>query len=446
METHGFNIPIDKEIRQFFYHLHTHSRTILSAKFGDGKSYFLNKFKEDENVVKDFKILKVYPVNYQVAENADVFNLLKYDILLQLLVEDMISEDAIKKPFLEFEDGASFLSALFDGISEINPSPKTILPRSSLKVLSSIATIRLKQRINKGGKTSARELIKLFEKESIQYGEDSITRLIRQSIRCWREKMGRQVVLVVEDLDRLDPSHLFRILNVFSSHMDYIYKTGEDPTDTLVGSKFGFDSIVFVMDFENLKRTFAHYYGNDVSFKGYISKFIPQGYFKYSLRQSANSYFYGTIQNITGMEQHHISGLLNSKINDISIRDMYYAVKDVDIQVDFAPVRNINSNFLYMLVIMRRVGMASLTITTECENLYKNDPVPFIRYIIDFTLIDGFSDEKGALKVSDTYMYKITGRHDDGFSTLNRIMSAPSSMKRFNVHTFVSKLLDFVLE
>lgn len=35
-------IPIEEKIKDFKIHLDSHPRTILSAKFGDGKSYFLN--------------------------------------------------------------------------------------------------------------------------------------------------------------------------------------------------------------------------------------------------------------------------------------------------------------------------------------------------------------------------------------------------------------------
>ena len=33
-------------------------------------------------------------------------------------------------------------------------------------------------------------------------------------------KKAKKPVLIIEDLDRLDPKHLFRILNVVSAHID----------------------------------------------------------------------------------------------------------------------------------------------------------------------------------------------------------------------------------
>ena len=86
MQAPEFYIPIDTEISQFLLHLRTHPRTILSAKFGDGKSYFLDKFAKDSAVEDEFKIIRIYPINYQVVGDNDIFTLLKYDVLLQLLV------------------------------------------------------------------------------------------------------------------------------------------------------------------------------------------------------------------------------------------------------------------------------------------------------------------------------------------------------------------------
>ena len=66
--------------------------------------------------------------------------------------------------------------------------------------------------------------------------------------------MHKKVVLIVEDLDRIDPAHLFRILNIFSAHIDYCYKNAVIPDRSIVGNKFGFDNIVLVCDFSNIKK------------------------------------------------------------------------------------------------------------------------------------------------------------------------------------------------
>ena len=91
----NFIIPIDSAIKGFYNHLLANPRTILSSKFGDGKSYFLESFKKTDFVKEQFVFLTIYPVNYQVASNEDIFNLIKRDILFQLMLNDMISNNVI---------------------------------------------------------------------------------------------------------------------------------------------------------------------------------------------------------------------------------------------------------------------------------------------------------------------------------------------------------------
>ena len=88
------NIPIDKELQAFDNHLKKNDRVIFSAPFGDGKSYFLNQFQKKYNA--DYVFITLYPVNYQVVENYDVFELIKRDILVQLIANGIfVSEDIV---------------------------------------------------------------------------------------------------------------------------------------------------------------------------------------------------------------------------------------------------------------------------------------------------------------------------------------------------------------
>lgn len=86
-------IPIDNAIERFRNHLRAHDRTILSARFGDGKTYFLSQFMKNEDVEREYVFLTLYPVNYQVSENRDVFELIKYDLLIQMLVKGVIEPE-----------------------------------------------------------------------------------------------------------------------------------------------------------------------------------------------------------------------------------------------------------------------------------------------------------------------------------------------------------------
>ena len=84
-------IPYQDKIKEFKQYLDAANRVILSAKFGDGKTFFLQKIRESDDFLKEYKIFTLYPVNYQVAPNEDVFEYIKRDLLLQLDKEQLLS-------------------------------------------------------------------------------------------------------------------------------------------------------------------------------------------------------------------------------------------------------------------------------------------------------------------------------------------------------------------
>lgn len=79
------DIDVTPLINQFDEHLKENDRTIFSARFGDGKTWFLNKFMEERNDRYEFIVL--YPVNYQIAPNEAIMEYIKRDILFQLILK-----------------------------------------------------------------------------------------------------------------------------------------------------------------------------------------------------------------------------------------------------------------------------------------------------------------------------------------------------------------------
>lgn len=69
--------------------------------------------------------------------------------------------------------------------------------------------------------------------------------------------------MILDDLDRIDPEHIFRILNILSA---YFEKENNN--------KFGFDTIILVADYTNLKHIFHHKFGREADFSGYIDKYF----------------------------------------------------------------------------------------------------------------------------------------------------------------------------
>lgn len=100
-----------------------------------------------------------------------------------------------------------------------------------------------------------------FDEKSV-YENDIVTKIIRDNIDTYQKSNNKKVVLIIEDMDRLDPAHLFRIMNVFSAHMDYGYRSMQPIDDSLVGNKFGVSNVVFVMHEQNTNALFHHFMEN----------------------------------------------------------------------------------------------------------------------------------------------------------------------------------------
>ena len=84
-------IDISQNIQDFKQVFEKESRIIFSARFGDGKSYFLNEFmKSYDEKENDYYFITLHPVNYVVEENRDVIEYIKRDILFQLIKDNRI--------------------------------------------------------------------------------------------------------------------------------------------------------------------------------------------------------------------------------------------------------------------------------------------------------------------------------------------------------------------
>lgn len=95
---------------------------------------------------------------------------------------------------------------------------------------------------------------------------DYVTSFIENNLTDLAATNGeaKMKVLIIDDLDRIDPEHIFRLFNIFSAHFDY--HKGTD-------NKFGFNKVVFVCDIRNIRNMFHSRYGAATDFTGYIDKF-----------------------------------------------------------------------------------------------------------------------------------------------------------------------------
>lgn len=225
----------------------------------------------------------------------------------------------------------------------------------------------------------------IIENDGIIYENDAITEIIRSAIANYKsDHPQKRVVLIIEDLDRIDPAHLFRILNVFSAHMDYGYRLGK-PIDNkfLVGNKFDLDNVVMVMDYQNTCNIFHHFYGESTNFKGYIDKFCSNNYFSYSLAEQKYSYFISNIKKLTGLNEFLISPLF--KKDDVaskSVRDINKCFVDIDrdLLIDKNAYKGFSKSIPRLLSIARRYGLTDADILKIIEKLASNCMDVFFKY------------------------------------------------------------------
>ncbi len=289
-------ISTDSYLLDFKKYLDNNHRSILSARFGDGKSFFLSQFIQQYK--DDYLFIPIYPVNYQVADNKDIFEYIKRDILIRLLGEDniIIDDTVIGTSNLLF---AYFNNNKCDTVLDL----LSIIPDINVygvdlkigNVFEKIENIKNKfldfKKHFKNEKEQSEDFVNLFkEKEGSIYEYDTLSQLICDLIINYRKNNKQEVVLIIEDLDRIDPSQVFRILNIFSAHFDRYNQSIEEVSKTFGKNKFCFDKIISVCDFNNLQSIYEHLYGKNTDFNGYISKFTSSYPFRYNLRDNFKNY------------------------------------------------------------------------------------------------------------------------------------------------------------
>ena len=271
------SINISGKLNDFSQYLETTDRIILSAKFGDGKTYLLNELRKDEAMQNKYEFFTIYPVNYSVAKNEDVFEYIKRDIIVQLYERkllDNIDLNALFGSVLTSDDFTSVVSFLL-----------SFVPMGEFYNKVYHKFLEIKNKYDEKKHTADKYLSQFANTAGCIYEEDGYTKLIRIAIE-WisqdhslngEERKAKKPVLIIEDLDRLDPKHLFRILNVVSAHID------DSKQPDIVGNKFGFNNIVLVMDYDVTKHIFHHFYGAQACYEGYMSKFLSREPFRYSI-------------------------------------------------------------------------------------------------------------------------------------------------------------------
>ena len=258
-----FQIPIEGLFSPFdsFLNTENNNRIFFSGKFGIGKTFFLQNFFEKKSELYD--VYHLFPVNYQIYQNEDIFELIKYDILTVLINNnpEIFKENKLR----DFVDLRNLLYIWGKNNSlEITKTLVEHIPRLGKPLKDVIGLIEqfneFTDKVEGGEKMLIEQYIESVKEKSLEE-TDQISALIKQKIA--EQKGQKKSVLILDDLDRVDPDHIFRLLNIFSAYFDKEHT-----------NKFGFDHIILVGDESNIQSIFHHKYGGGTDFRGYFDKFF----------------------------------------------------------------------------------------------------------------------------------------------------------------------------
>lgn len=265
-------------------------RIIFSAPFGTGKTTFLKKLADDD----DLAIIHLAPVNYSISANEDIFRLIKYDIINELLIThlqplefpqlDRLTAYGVTLP----EAAPKLIRSFFGAFSSLNKGlPDTEKLFDLVDKIQQFVAQTEQQRNDPNLNRRIFDFMGESEKIFPMLENDFVTSFIQEGITKLAqvpEDEGNEhaehadnkitTVLVIDDLDRLDPEHTFRLFNVFSAHLD---------SHNSSTNKFGFDKVVFVCDIDNIRNLFHSRYGSDTDFSGYIDKFYSDEIFHFDI-------------------------------------------------------------------------------------------------------------------------------------------------------------------
>ncbi len=228
-------IPMEKPLRLFreFLEQENNRRIFFSGKFGSGKTFFLRRFFKDNE--KHYDVYHLFPIRYQILDNEDVMNLMKYDILVRIFEKSpgaLGSESlpsGLKEQVKRFSEALDWNLAL-DSIPKIG---------RTLRVSN-----HLREAWIEAARKDPQKLLNLYKENMDQELASGLDILLQQKIQELKDE--KKSVLILDDLDRMDPEHIFRMLNILSAQMEIDEK-----------NELGFDHIILSGDLENIKHIFS---------------------------------------------------------------------------------------------------------------------------------------------------------------------------------------------
>ena len=272
-----FEISIQTPQEKFKSHLEleNNDRIIFSGMFGTGKTYFLDKYFENT----EYNAIHLFPVNYEIASNEDIFKLIKYDILYDLVVEKNydIDYDIVETTYDKYDlfgftqhNIAFIIAYLAHFIPKIGKASSNLLEKTR-HLWEKYKGVKHENELEESEFHQFSNFVKNTEQHYL-LESDIITQIIEDALQKIKADEKTKNILVIDDLDRIDPEHIFRLLNIFAAHSD---------AKSELANKFGFDKIILVLDINNIRNIFHTKYGSDTDFSGYINKFYSYEVFDF---------------------------------------------------------------------------------------------------------------------------------------------------------------------
>jgi hypothetical protein len=270
------------------------SRIIFSGIFGIGKSYFLRRFFSLDAIKDNYEVIRLAPVNYTIASNEDILKYIKYDLLIELLSKG-INMDHLNLDFSHYltlyvmeywkQIGTTVLKTA-GSLAKIKVGNVDVFDQiiQFFSKLPDFKKFKNEKKDKYDDDAAVNEFMKQVEQSPHVYDETIVTRIIEKKIQALKKptaETSKQTVLIIDDLDRIDPEHIFRILNVFGAH----FENGQfESFSPAAANKFNFDKIILVCDINNIRNIFHAKYGSNVDFAGYIDKFYTHEVFQFDIR------------------------------------------------------------------------------------------------------------------------------------------------------------------
>lgn len=406
-------IKIKNPLDEFHQHLENRSNTkiLFSAPYGSGKTTFLDHYFFGEKINRrDYEVFKIFPVNYSVSTNEDIFKYIKTDILFQLLGTEVTfdKEEISKMQALQefiFLNPTKSITGFIKAVMKLNTKTETLLKviEKLEPIYKEIQDYYNEQNVNDKEKVQL-YIEEMYEKEGSLFEDNFYTQIIRQLLGQLRTIHRKESVLIIEDLDRIDPDHIFRILNVISAHYDTYNFSGSSEGHH---NKFGFDKIIVVCDLANIRSIFHHKYGEKTHFGGYINKYYSTNPFIYNSQEMKNFYIerkftYNGVQSPSYNEIESCSKFILMKlasIDLISLRDLlkldgeklrlfytYKGVPEVFYSTVSAPVIMLLVEYFGKEELIKKLNYCK-------ENQHKKDSSHPYYQILSYNFIAGLSKQ-----------------------------------------------------